>query len=336
MGAVLAVAAVGAAVYSACSSRANSTAAPAHAPGQQEIEAAAARERAARAEAEAAKVAHEAAEAQLRAAREAEATATTQNEAAQEAKREAELRAKQAEEYRRRAEQVVDNLEKELKEEKGEIDYPRPQWLPKGGIHFGFVGDAGTGKSSLINLVLGVDEGSPEAAATGVTETTQKATPYDCPGLVNTKLWDLPGLGTPNHPRRTYLKECGLRYFDAVGVLVGDRWSENVDFLLKELNKFKVPYFLIRSKLDSAIQANKRKGVDAQGTIVELRTMLKTYGAEHPQFVISSWEPEIGDTQALLACVRLVIQYRARDFNHAELMERMKVAMQQCNNAQTA
>jgi len=65
------------------------------------------------------------------------------------------------------------------------------------------VGASGSGKSSIVNGLLGLMDKDAGAAKTGVTETTSNAKRYKHPNNENVILWDLPGGGTPKHPPET-------------------------------------------------------------------------------------------------------------------------------------
>jgi interferon gamma inducible protein 47 len=73
-------------------------------------------------------------------------------------------------------------------------------------VNIAVVGRSGSGKSSFINTIrrlTGDDEG---AARVGSTQTTMTETSYAFPENPNLKLTDLPGMGTVEFPRETYLE----------------------------------------------------------------------------------------------------------------------------------
>ncbi|GMH40953.1 hypothetical protein BSKO_08857 [Bryopsis sp. KO-2023] len=95
--------------------------------------------------------------------------------------------------------------------------YPLPLYLEKwhkvSEINLAVTGESGTGKSSLINALLGAN-----VAKTGVSETTGvPKKPYKLPirdegqERVAINLWDLPGQGTMNFPADKYIKDLGVR-----------------------------------------------------------------------------------------------------------------------------
>jgi len=73
--------------------------------------------------------------------------------------------------------------------------------------------------------------------------------------LSDCKIWDLPGTGTPTFPQATYLRSMGIRHFDLVALLTATRFTEAEMMLMQELQRWKVPFFLVRTKVDSDVQA---------------------------------------------------------------------------------
>jgi len=192
-------------------------------------------------------------------------------------------------------------------------------------------GASGVGKSSFVNAIRRIRETEPDAAATGVIETTTEPTVYTFtkedsilqkgffsqPGKRNLELkpgervllknleglqnpvavvekkkgnawaakledgkevefrqeqvagvaaecviWDLPGIGTPSYPQVNYLKRMGIRYFDVVLLMTSTRFTEAELMLTEELQKFQVPFFLIRNKVDTDVESEIIKEED--------------------------------------------------------------------------
>ena len=101
------------------------------------------------------------------------------------------------------------------------------------------------------------DEG---AAEVGITETTRELKAYDHPTNPKIKFWDLPGIGTPNYPdMATYCKKVELEKFHAFLILTAGRFTENDLELAKKIRSSKKKFFLIRTKIDESLRAEKRK-----------------------------------------------------------------------------
>ncbi|CAK0864316.1 unnamed protein product, partial [Prorocentrum cordatum] len=73
--------------------------------------------------------------------------------------------------------------------------------------------------------------------------------------LAECAIWDLPGVGTPNFPQQTYLRNMGIRHFDLVVLMTASRFTESELMLVGELERWGVPYFLVRNKADFDVQS---------------------------------------------------------------------------------
>eukprot|EP00051_Salpingoeca_urceolata_P029659 m.490575 g.490575 ORF g.490575 m.490575 type:complete len:466 (-) comp28301_c0_seq1:61-1458(-) len=134
------------------------------------------------------------------------------------AERRARVSAEQArEEERRRAE-----LQRRHDEESARLS---SAGLDTAQYNVGFVGNAGTGKSTLINAFQR-GQGTASVSAVGDCTTESSSHPWVCvPGVV---LWDLPGGSTEDHPRESYGTDHCLEYFDLLILTYnrGSSWSQ--------------------------------------------------------------------------------------------------------------
>jgi len=220
-------------------------------------------------------------------------------------------------------------VEAQLEAAKGDqMDYPLPKYLEDASkscnIMLAVTGASGVGKSSLVNALRKVKDTDPDAAKTGVKETTMEPNMYrfrEKAGLFDQRFyrsfekgmelrpkeqillqnvsekvdgrnaevisikhekvkvrldggsvieinlsqvagkpldvvaWDLPGAGTPNFPQATYLKQMGIRYFDVAILVTSSRFTEAELMLAQELQKFEVPFFMVRNKVDVDIES---------------------------------------------------------------------------------
>lgn len=118
-------------------------------------------------------------------------------------------------------------------------------------VNVALIGEPGVGKSSLMNAIAG--RKVAQTGAIGETTLTVQGIPHDdVEGLV---FWDLPGCGTPNHPRETYIEDQNLLTSYDVFVLVtekrirqGDEWLYRK--LRKEAGK---PIFVVRTHFDQVV-----------------------------------------------------------------------------------
>ncbi len=163
-------------------------------------------------------------------------------------------------------------------------------------LNIAVTGKTGSGKSSFINAIRGLNDEDDGAAPTGVTETTMELTMYEHPSVPNVKIWDLPGIGSPNFKANKYLKDVKFHTYDFFIILNSERFTENDIMLAKEIKKQKKNFYFVRSKIDNDISAEQRKkGFDEQNVLNKIRKdcqkNLKELG-DPKVFLISSIELE--------------------------------------------
>jgi len=114
-------------------------------------------------------------------------------------------------------------------------------------VKCGIIGVAGSGKSTLINAIAG--EKIAAVSATG--EQTMEPQEFHSGGIV---FVDLPGCGTPQWPKATYLQRLNLSTYDCFILVTATRFFECDAYLFQELaEKLKKPCFVVRNKFDQAI-----------------------------------------------------------------------------------
>ena len=113
--------------------------------------------------------------------------------------------------------------EGKVKEVSKHIDTLLSSWKTKS-IRLAVTGEAGSGKSSFINAMRGLDGDEPNAALVDVVEATRIPTPYKHPKNEQLEFWDLPGVGTVNFPRNRYLQKVRFDTYDAFLICSCTRW----------------------------------------------------------------------------------------------------------------
>lgn len=211
------------------------------------------------------------------------------------ARREAELRQREA----------AVEAEKEAQRQKEELrrNYPQPDWLLNvdGTMNVGVTGNAGVGKSLLINTIRRIRPGASGWAPVGVNETTLRPTMYRFDKEERVRLWDLPGAGTSLFPLETYIQDMGLRYFDCVLIVSAGRFTSTELRLKEELEHHQVPYHMVRTKVDLDIWNNQLdNGTDEAATMKVIREDLKeSHGIENP-YLVSSRDPDLYEMPNLM------------------------------------
>lgn len=131
----------------------------------------------------------------------------------------------------------------------------------------GIIGRSGTGKSSLINAIVG-----EEVSAVGETETTMEISkPIEHNGLI---FYDLPGCSTINFPLETYVEKMGISNFDCVIIVTADRFYEDDLNLIDQIFEKKIPIFTVRTKIDFSIDRALRRGISEKETCDEINKNL--------------------------------------------------------------
>lgn len=181
--------------------------------------------------------------------------------------------------------------------------FPSPDWLSTRVLNWGVMGRVGVGKSTLINSLRGLQARNADAAPVGIGHTTRSPKPYNFVGDVATltrnmaRLWDLPGAGTKDWPCSTYIRDAGLRHFDGVLFVTSDAFSEVEASLMQQLQEFKVPYYLVRNKVDQDVANNAEdNGRSLEASLAEIRHELFQQGCDPSRtFLISAKHPQCAD-----------------------------------------
>ncbi|XP_033182172.1 interferon-inducible GTPase 5-like [Anabas testudineus] len=129
-------------------------------------------------------------------------------------------------------------------------------------LNIGVTGESGSGKSTFVNVIRGLNSKDDGAAPTGCVETTMEVKSYPHPNYPNVIFWDLPGVGTTNFPADKYLKHVGFERFDFFIIVSADRFRENDVKLALEIKRMKKKFYFVRSKIDH----NLRDERDDQGS----------------------------------------------------------------------
>ncbi|KAH0840290.1 interferon-inducible GTPase-domain-containing protein [Lanmaoa asiatica] len=248
-------------------------------------------------ERERARIAEEAArQAAIAAQEEEERRQRAREEAMKRAREEqvaAEETARKAAEQAKKAREEQEEVERQLKEGIQPVVMPTADELraakekvryKDGVFHFAVAGVAGSGKSSLINALCSMSNQDPNAAPTGVVETTLEVGRYSDPNHADQFAWyDVPGSGTLKIPDWQYFNSQGLYVFDCVIVLFNNRFTMTDQAILTNCRRFQIPTFIVRSKADQHIHNLMREmGYDSDD---EAETKEGMYKAAREQFI---------------------------------------------------
>lgn len=164
-------------------------------------------------------------------------------------------------------------------------------------LHVAVIGEAGSGKSSLVNALRGVGAGEPGAAPTGVTETTRKAMAYLFPMVPNLYLWDMPGVGVTEED----VSHLDLSRYDFFLLVASERYKHVHSCLARAIASAGKDVFFVRSKIDVDVENQPESKNDLQEQVRKSYTeALKKDGVNTPQvFLVSSLMPTAYDLPLL-------------------------------------
>lgn len=111
-------------------------------------------------------------------------------------------------------------------------------------LHTAVTGNSGSGKSSFINSLRGLKAWEDGAAKVGVNETTIECMKYEHPANKSFAVWDLPGVGTPEFQKDSYLAKVGYEKYDFFIIISRGRFTENDMWLANEVQKRKKGFSL--------------------------------------------------------------------------------------------
>ncbi|CAJ0928341.1 unnamed protein product [Ranitomeya imitator] len=103
-------------------------------------------------------------------------------------------------------------------------------------------GESGTGKSTFVNAIRGMDDEQEGSAKTGVVETTKVPSPYVHPQYPSVTVWDLPGIGTPNFVADSYLQSVEFSRYDFFIILSSERFKQNDIDLAKAIQAMNMKF----------------------------------------------------------------------------------------------
>lgn len=139
-------------------------------------------------------------------------------------------------------------------------------------LNIGITGQSGSGKSTFINAIRGVEPSDGEAAPTDCVETTMQVKDYHHPNYPNVVFWDLPGVGTRKFPAETYLTDVKFERFDFFIIISDTRFRENDVNLATEIQKMGKKFYFVRSKIDNDLRAEKKKrNFDQEKTLAKIK-----------------------------------------------------------------
>jgi len=196
-------------------------------------------------------------------------------------------------------------------------------------INIGILGAPGSGKSSLVNALLGLGPGDDGAAPVGATEATTtsprqytlyvEGDDFECSleaktdNPVTVCLWDLPAIGSKRYPDGATVDNMSLASLDVVWIVYSRRVGLVEIELAKRLeNILKVPHIMIRSQVDLDIENEAEDhGTSEDEVLRQLKAAAAAEGFPSV-FTVSSRQPQQYDFPHLLSSISVVAKGRRR------------------------
>jgi len=174
-------------------------------------------------------------------------------------------------------------------------------------LNMAVIGNSGVGKSSFINAIRGLNADDEGAAEVGANQTTMEPRSYPHPDNQMMLLWDLPGVGTKQFPRATYLAKIDVDRYDFFLLMTAGRFTENDTWLGNEFSRRKKKYFFVRTKIQQDVDSDKdahprshKEETVVNGIRKSTIMQLKESGCEYDRmFLIDNYKPNKFDFERL-------------------------------------
>lgn len=171
-------------------------------------------------------------------------------------------------------------------------------------VKIAVTGEAGVGKSSLINSLRNVSYGEPYFADVDTKgDTTTEPTPYCYPKNKNITLWDLPGINVAEGRKAAnYKEEMSLDKYDIFIIATRNRFTENsYNIATYCKQKLKKPVIFVRTHAKNAVDSMMRvKRQSAETTLASIREEMEKFMDEDDHlFIIDNFEVDMFDFNSL-------------------------------------
>ncbi|XP_075764401.1 interferon-inducible GTPase 5-like [Pelodiscus sinensis] len=163
-------------------------------------------------------------------------------------------------------------------------------------LNIAVIGECGSGRSSFINAIRGLDDEDENAAVTGVVEISPKPVPYAFPTHPNVTIWKLRLIGGPMFEAGSYLQQVNFSCYDIFIVIVSERFRLSHFALAREIQRMGKKCYFVRSKTDVDLQCAARRrpsSYNEEAILQEIREYcwecLQEEGVKNPEiFLISN------------------------------------------------
>ena len=171
-------------------------------------------------------------------------------------------------------------------------------------IRFAVLGRSAAGKSTFINIFRGVKEGQEGSADVGFGNTGEKITEYKHPANENIIFCDVPGLSM-KFDKSKFQKMVKLSSYNYIFLFFDSVLSVDDEWLMVQIQKKRIPFCLVRSKVDNDVKSDKGITFGEKDTLLKIRQRIKDSLSDKKAFakvelfLISSEKPGIGEMSKL-------------------------------------
>lgn len=143
-------------------------------------------------------------------------------------------------------------------------------------IHFAVCGVSGSGKSTFINRIRGLEDLHPDAAEVNVVECTKEPKCYDHPTNPKIKFWDLPGITDPIYEGdlKKYCENVPFDKYHTYLIFAKDRFTADDSKLVNVIPSTGKKFFFIRARIDQDVEnekISKKHLFDKDATLEKIR-----------------------------------------------------------------
>jgi len=205
-------------------------------------------------------------------------------------------------------------------------------------VNVAVVGSSAVGKSSFINAIRGLTADHENAAPVGEFKSSLVIRDYLHLRVPELKFWDLPGVGSMQFPKVTYIGDVSFDRFDFFILITAGRFTETDAWLGQEIQNCEKKYFFVRTHVDKDI-SNDRKAHPDSHKVDELINTIYTYTVEKlkaagfsdvPVFLVSNYDPTKYDfhriEQQLIRELPAIRQNAAILYKRSAVREMIEVA----------
>lgn len=173
-------------------------------------------------------------------------------------------------------------------------------------VKFAVAGQSSAGKSSFINAIRGVDYRDEGYAKEGFGDTTLEVKAYVHPTFKQIVYFDVPGYGTTTITRMKFLDKVKILEYDMFIIFFVSVPTPEDEWLVGQLQKAKIPFCFVRTKLDIDIENGKRMGKNEKTVLKDIMDTIARATESMPVlndeqvFIISNSKPSVGDMSKLI------------------------------------